>query len=436
MTREVKPGIEAHWDKNVCPANEKSTRGLLVEMTVPSNQKEERRPINLSLVIDRSGSMSGQNIEAAKEAAMGVVNRLGDKDMLSVVAFDDQILTLISGTRMSKHGKDEAREAIARLQAGGMTDLGGGWFQRAKLAADVMERANFSTGHIVLLSDGHANQGLTDPDKLFDHARELAGKGITTSTVGVGNNYSPLQLDALAEGGNGRLHDAVDGADIVSVILGELGEIQSVVIENADLIIRWADDLKGELKSRLPSESFPTATYVKLGQLTSGAQRTVPMLFQVPALPVGTELKVYVNLIEKDAQGLELGCLSEKLMTLHIVPGAEAEAAPRDVRVAKRISLIWESQLGFDAMVANEQGDYVGASDLLCASMDSMATFSKGTGVEDSIQGNLNLAARRVSRPWDGRSKRDAMIAAKKFGRNERDYKSSGSKDWSDNLKD
>ena len=213
--------LDASWDKNVVPAGRRRKRGLLIELTgkAKKSQSKKDQGINLALVIDRSGSMATRNMEAAKAAAIGVVNNLGENDVLSVVDFDTQISVLAKGLSMTASGKREAILKIAELHSRGGTAMAAGWFEGGRCAADVIDRTDFNTGHIVLLSDGHANQGMTDPRELMQHATELASRGITTSTVGIGDNYSPLQLDALAEGGQGRLHDAEGGHEIVEVIM-------------------------------------------------------------------------------------------------------------------------------------------------------------------------------------------------------------------------
>ena len=86
--------IEMLWDKLVVPAENRSKRSLLIELTAlgqPKEKKKDRLPVNLALVVDRSGSMSGRYIEAAKIAAMGIADRLTTKDRLSLVSFDNRV---------------------------------------------------------------------------------------------------------------------------------------------------------------------------------------------------------------------------------------------------------------------------------------------------------------------------------------------------------
>ena len=90
--------IKARWDHNQLPTGETNQRGLLLEIEAdkPIRKKAKKRPaLNLAIVIDRSGSMGNGRLEAAKEAAIGIVNRLNKHDRLSVVVYDDEVTVLI-----------------------------------------------------------------------------------------------------------------------------------------------------------------------------------------------------------------------------------------------------------------------------------------------------------------------------------------------------
>ena len=434
MSDKTEIRVTSSWDKDVVPANEPRKRGLLVDIRGIGEKHTERHAVNLSLVIDRSGSMGRGKIEAAMEAAKGVVERLGDEDVLSVVDFDSEISTLIAGVRMDEAGKDEAIAAISRLHARGSTNLAGGWLEGATRAAEDMDRLNFKYGHVVLLSDGHANVGIQNPEELRKHADEMASRGVTTSTVGVGNDYSPLQLEALSEGGLGRLHDAANAEEIIETILGELGEVVSVVATNVEVVLSWPRELRAELLANFTVENAGNSMTVRLGQLGGGSHRTLPVMIDVPAYPVGEVVNIEIVVKGKHPEtGKALEAITE-IASLKVVPPAESRAAARNNRVAERIARLWESTLGLDAMRLNEAGDYIGAQMLVRDTSPSLELFAAGTDAEDSIRRNLSAAEYRVSSRWDGRSKREAMIAAKKFSKGERDHRSGPRGDWSDNL--
>lgn len=434
MKRKMDIKLKARWDKKVVPANEPRKRGLLIDVRGITEKSSERRPVNLSLVIDRSGSMGGGKIKAAKAAARGVVERLTDQDVLSVVDFDNEISARVSGIRLTPRGKRKAIRAINRLRARGTTNLAGGWLEGATQAAEVMDRTDFKTGHVVLLSDGHANVGVENPNTLRAHADEMASRGVTTSTVGVGNDYSPLQLEALSEGGLGRLHDAGTPDEMIETILGELGEALSVVATNVKVSLSWPRELRTEFLADYRAVTEGNTMTVSLGQLLGGSRRTLPLMVDVPALPLGEVMKLEVEVTGKDPEtGKRLGTLAKKTR-LEVVTPAASNAAKRDHNIAERIALLWESTMGLDAMRLNEQGNFIGASSLVRDEGDLLCLYASGTAVEGSIRRNLSAAEQKVGSTWGGRSKRESMIAAKKFSKGEKDYRSDPKGDWSDHL--
>lgn len=425
MKRDCNIDLVARWDRDVVPAGERSRRGLLVDIQTEARRGMERPPMNLGLVIDRSGSMSGDRIETAKRAAQEVVERLGNRDVVSVVAFDDKLVTIARGVQLDQRGKREALHAIGGLQSGGTTNLAGGWLRGAECVAQVMERMAFPSGHLVVLSDGHANVGIQDPRALRGHADNMASRGVTTSAVGVGNGYSPLQLEALCDGGLGRLHDAATPHEMMETLLGEFNDVSDIVARDVQLDVSWPRGTVCELLADYEATGETRSISVRLGQLLGGSRRTLPFLFDVEALSEGRMLPVEISLTGRHSETeakLSPVCATT---TLHVVSAQEAENTPRDLDVASHISMMWGRTAGLEAMRANEAGDYDGAVAMMLDVSPDLAGFSKGTASEDVLAREMRDLQSKVSDNWGGRSKRDAMSAARKFSKSERDHRSS-----------
>jgi Ca-activated chloride channel family protein len=124
-----------------------------------------RRNLNLSLVIDRSGSMAGNALFHALKAAESVVEQLTDKDILSVVVYDDHVNTVIPPQPVS----DQAAliQAIRNVHVGGLTNLSGGWLQGCEYVQKDLDPQKIN--RVLLLTDGHANVGIRDPQILNQH---------------------------------------------------------------------------------------------------------------------------------------------------------------------------------------------------------------------------------------------------------------------------
>ena len=125
---------------------------VLVRIQAPDAPAElpKRNPLHLALVIDRSGSMSGQPLEEAKRCAEFVLDGLQATDRLSVVAYDNEVRTLVPSTGLED--KESVRQVIRAIDSGGSTDLHGGWFRGAETLAP--RATDGSTSRVILLSDG------------------------------------------------------------------------------------------------------------------------------------------------------------------------------------------------------------------------------------------------------------------------------------------
>jgi len=154
-------------------------------------------------VLDRSGSMSGSKKMAyALEAACFAVEQLLATDRVSVTAFDDQVETLAPNAPVVDKAGLIAR--IRKITPRGVTDLHDGW----KEGGRQVENGLISQGvnRVILLSDGQANHGVTDPNVIAREAVGLSARGVSTTTMGLGDDYNEDLLQAMAEAGDGNYY--------------------------------------------------------------------------------------------------------------------------------------------------------------------------------------------------------------------------------------
>ena len=152
--------------KNGIITSEENTFEVLIRASSdlkPTSKVDKRLPLNLSLAIDRSGSMQGQPLDEAKKAAAMVVDRMNENDQLSVVTYDDQVQVVFPKTKV--HNKALLKQLISGIQPGGMTALYDGWSVGADQISGPSSKKYFS--RVLLLSDGQANHGLLDADAIF-----------------------------------------------------------------------------------------------------------------------------------------------------------------------------------------------------------------------------------------------------------------------------
>jgi Ca-activated chloride channel homolog len=233
--------VRAELDRGVLPADQKVTAVVKVTLDAPPPpEKKDRPPVNLCLVLDRSGSMSGQKIEKAKEAAIEAVKRLGPKDIVSLVTFDHEVETLVSA--QSAAHTEEIVSRIQSITSRGNTAIYGGVSQGA---AEVRKNAGGKyVSRIVLMSDGMANVGPAKPDDLGRLGVSLLKEGISVTTVGLGTDYNEDLMTKLAQNSDGNTYFVENSSDLVRVFNVELGEVLSVVAREVKIKIEFTGGVK------------------------------------------------------------------------------------------------------------------------------------------------------------------------------------------------
>lgn len=428
--------LSLRWSNDLTPAGQTAQRHLLIELKAPAKPEtsQKRPPINLALVIDRSGSMHGEPMAAARRAATGIAESLTARDQLSLIIFDNEVEVLFSGLIMDRQGIQHASRLIERIHSRGTTDLSGGWFAGAQCAAEVMDEVKGAEGHVMVLSDGCANQGICEPAELQKHAAELAKRGIKTSAVGIGAHYSPLQLDALAEGGLGRLHDAETREDIIDVVMGELGELHAITARNTIVSIDYPPQLKLELFTRARLEKSDGKVSVPLGDIVANAVRPVALSVDVPVLDEGAELTFVVTVRYDGSEGSNSHQTIIKNTQLKVVTSEKAQSRRTNQEVARRVADLMEAALAYRAMQLNEQGDFQLAEAVYEDHCFAYSILTEDMTDASARQQRFQKAQKKVSRSWHGRSKRQAFSRSKKRMLLEQDLRSNDASDWHDHL--
>lgn len=328
-------------------------------------QSAQRRPLNLCVVLDRSSSMVGEKLKFVKDAASFLVQRLGAADRLSLVTYSDNVQVVL--TPSPAVHKDSMVQAIQSVRAMGTTNLSGGWLQGTTLLDEGADDG--ALRRVLLLTDGLANQGVTDPERLAAMAQQKRDQGIMTTTMGVGLDFNEDLLTRMATEGGGAFY-FIDSPDQAPQIFArELTDLMSVVGQN--LVITVTLDRHVQLIRQLnayPKQSSANQTVFRLGDLYGDETKILVLELAIPALytlgptPIGTLRFDFDELGETSA-------VHHTLDLPVVVDAVQADPPegrpPANPDVVKAALLLRAARAREQAVLYADAGDFVTAAQVL-----------------------------------------------------------------------
>jgi Ca-activated chloride channel family protein len=250
-------------------------REVIVQVEIEARKSEDgkRAPMNLCVVLDRSGSMEGAKIEKARQAAAMAVDKLGDDDIFSLVTYDSETDLLIPPERVGgTDHREDLKSRIHRIQPGGSTALHAGVVLGAKQVRRLFEKERVN--RVILLSDGLANVGPSSTSELARLGRELRGEGIAVSTVGLGDDYNEDLMTALAEASNANYYYVKDAEKLPSIFAQELGAARSLLARSIVIRIEAPDGVHlKEIVGRPEIECKDRIAEIKMPELFGSEKR-------------------------------------------------------------------------------------------------------------------------------------------------------------------
>lgn len=316
---------------------------------------KKRTPLNISLVIDRSGSMEGDKLTYVKKAAAFVVDNLTPEDYLSIVIYDTEVKVLYPSN--SNINKQQVKKLIATIESDGSTNLSGGMIDGFKEV-----KSNFKPGYmnrVLLLTDGLANQGITEPNRLETIvASRLKEEAISLSTFGVGADFNEDLLQNLAEFGSGNYYFISSPDKIPEIFQREMKGLLSVVAQNTKLTIELPMEVSLEKVYGYPYAILNNRIEINFKDLFSEETKAVLIKYTVPAKFQET-VKIAAHVSYNNATMESVPLIESNLM--RDVKAAENEVA-RDKEynkfVLQQIALFESNERMNEAMKAVDKGEY------------------------------------------------------------------------------
>lgn len=247
------------------------------EIEVTGGDRPDRRPLALALVLDVSGSMQGeQKLQHVVKATQYVLDRLTERDRAVVVAYDsDEYEVYVPEGRVDPSA---AKRALAKLRPGSGTHMERGLRLGLKHLAGLGVEG--SVRRLLLLSDGRANEGVSDTDGLVRIAQGAREMEASVSTFGVGANYNEDLMAAIAEGAGGNYHVIDRGAELAEVFRKEFDELGSVVGSMATLEVKAPAGLKLAHVYGYPMKTEDGVATITMRDLFHGMKTKVMMKFE------------------------------------------------------------------------------------------------------------------------------------------------------------
>lgn len=343
-------------------AGKKQTTYLKIGLTgFALDGDTQRAPINVALVLDKSGSMAGDKWARAQEAAISALERLREDDIVSVIAYDTAVSVIVPATKMTDRAK--IVQQIRELSAGGSTALHAG----VSAGADELRKfvSKERINRVILLSDGLANVGPQSPGELEQLGKSLAQQGISVSTIGLGLDYNEDLMTRLARATDGNHVFVEKSSQLVEVFNREFNEAMSVVAQEVVVKIQCRDGVRPVRMLNSDAEITGNEVLAKLHQLYSRQEKYLMLEIELPAKPDGTSMQVadvavsYTNMETKTEDRLS------SLVGVRFTESAEEVASDTNHRVMEECVLQIARLQNEAATALRDKGDVEGARQLL-----------------------------------------------------------------------
>jgi Ca-activated chloride channel family protein len=362
----MKVNLEARLNDSHLDANQSLTqRQLEIGIAAVSETKKERLPLNLCLILDRSGSMRGKPISTVKQAAIALMEKLRPDDCISVIAFNHQAKIIVPHQKASN--LSQIKKQIQGLKAEGGTAIDEG----LKIGMqEVAKNEENLVSQILLLTDGENEHG--DNERCFKLARLAAECQITLNTLGFGDSWNQDVLEAIADSANGSLSYIEKPEKALAEFCRLFTRIESVRLTNAYLLLKLSNNIRlAELKPiaqvypdtiELPIGQKENKFVVRLGDLMT-EERLVLVNLYLGKLPCGLQTIAQVQ-VRYDNPALNATNLSSETIPIDIEV-QQVYKAQVNPKVQKSILTLAKYRQTQIAETKLQKGDRVGAATML-----------------------------------------------------------------------
>lgn len=285
--------VEALYKSLPCKDENLDIIVSLDAVEIEDAKANDRAPIDVVLVLDKSGSMSGEKIELCKATAEFLCKELKSKDKLGIVTYDTDVNTIFDLRLMDRDGKEAAKNSISMIQSGSMTNLSGGLIRGLTNVKDNMAVSGNNSSErkraVFLLTDGHANHGITDAATLTSVVSSMLETmpGTSVYTFGYGGNHNAELLRQLSETGNGMYYFILQNDDVATAFGDCLGSLLTCVANEVVMSLRAGPGVQFDKIStpfKKTENSKNGSVQVMIPDMSEEENRTVLLKIKAPKL--------------------------------------------------------------------------------------------------------------------------------------------------------
>jgi len=317
----------------VLPAGSDSETFVFVDVSADAARTAARAaPLNLAIVVDRSGSMKGKRLDNALAATRTAIGRLRDGDVVSVISYNTGVEVVVSPTVIDAASRDQVTRAVARIRPGGDTCISCGVDAGMRLLGQRPGMVN----QILLLSDGLATAGVRDLPGFARIAEDCRRMGASVTTIGVDVDYDERILAALARDSNGRHFFVENPGGLPTIFDQEMAALTRTVANHTELAIDLAPGVFVEHVYDRASSGRGSQVVIPLGTFTAGEHKTALVRVRVPHGAPGERPIAAVRLRYDDLVEARPGQCEGQLVA--VATTDPARLSPLDGFVSARVS--------------------------------------------------------------------------------------------------
>ncbi len=373
MSKEV-PKVEFLTERPKLVAGREQTVDVLIRITPPEADAgiTARRPrLNLSLVLDRSGSMDGEKMLRAREATAYCIDQLLPSDRLSVVIFDNKIEVLIPS--QLAENKAQLKGLLKEVYARNSTALHEAWVRGGLQVSEHL--TDGAVNRVVLITDGLANEGLTNVDQIVSQVRGLSDRNVSTSTIGIGEDFNEDLLIPMAHAGGGNSWHVKTADDMQRIFAVELEGLIAQVAHTVTLGLVPADGVR--LADVLNDFELGETGRYKLPNLQAGSPVDVVAQFRVPAQTEGTRLRLLDLRLGYTPQEMKAAEVVKQVFEVEFASEQVVERSLVNHEVIKAVQMLMNARARAEAVKLMDAGDFIGTQRVLHqAAASSRAAFA------------------------------------------------------------